>query len=86
MLEGIKKQARVQLQLTLDLDPKSKEFKEVYESKCLKWDSIFNEITDTDHDTPLWEEIHDLNSTLAQICLKLYVNETWIFSQLNSIQ
>ena len=52
---GIKEQEFVQLLKTSGLDPKRKEFKEAYEGRCQAWDSHFDEITDIDHDAPLYD-------------------------------
>jgi len=74
----------VQLEKTSGLNPTSKEFERNYEGRCKGWDKYLNQITDTDLDTPLTDDIlANPNHPATQMCLYLYTISGWLFAELN---
>lgn len=85
MREGIKTQEKVQLQKSSGLNPTSNEFQEAYKGQCEAWDSYFDQITETDHNTKLTEDIFENpTSHVSETCLYLYTCDGWLFSEINS--
>jgi len=75
IITGLKAHERVMLAKTSCLDPSSQIFQLSYEGLCRGWDSYFSELTDTDFDTPLDDDIlYNPNHEVPQLLLYLYTS------------